>query len=209
MQHLYDADYYLDGVRTKKSCYENYRWLPETSLPMTKRLVEVLGIQPGETLLDFGCARGYTVRALREIGMEAFGYDISKWAIENCDPSVRSYVSNDFGGTVQDYVFCKDCAEHIAEDELKRIVNLLLLSTRKALLFIVPLAKERDGDYVRYEDNLDATHIIRWTLQDWRDFFLDAALPAFRVWPFYHIEGLKPTSATCAKSCGFLLLQRT
>lgn len=173
---------------------------------MAKRLIEVLDIKPGDTLLDFGCARGYTVRALRELGVEAFGYDISQWAIENCDPAVKNYVSSSFGGSIQDFVFMKDCAEHIPVKELARIVELLLLSTRKALLFIVPLAKETDGEYVRPEDNLDVTHVIRWTLKDWQ-YFLNS--PDFSTISTYHIDGLKPTSKSAPQSCGFILLRRT
>jgi hypothetical protein len=29
----YDADYYLDGLNSGKSNYENYSWMPDLTLP--------------------------------------------------------------------------------------------------------------------------------------------------------------------------------
>jgi len=173
---------------------------------MAKRLIEVLDIKPGDTLLDVGCSRGFCVRALRENGVEAFGYDISQWAIENCDPTVKSYVSLNLGECEYDFIWSKDTMEHLTPPELKALANTLTARTRKALLLIVPLAKETDGEYVRPEDNLDVTHVIRWTLKDWFQFLWN---PDFRIVGTYHIDGLKPTSKSAPQSCGFILLRRT
>lgn len=44
-----------------------------------------------KSILFVGCALGFEVRYARERGKEAYGADISKWAIEHADPSVRDY----------------------------------------------------------------------------------------------------------------------
>lgn len=42
-------------------------------------------------VLFVGCARGFEVRYFREKGIESFGIDVSKWAIENCESSVKHF----------------------------------------------------------------------------------------------------------------------
>jgi len=49
-------------------------------------------LQP-RTVLDAGCAKGFLVAALRERGVEAYGFDISEWAISQAPAEVRPYVS--------------------------------------------------------------------------------------------------------------------
>ncbi len=43
------------------------------------------------TVLDAGCACGHLVRALREIGIEAYGIDISEYAVGMAAPEIRDY----------------------------------------------------------------------------------------------------------------------
>lgn len=47
-------------------------------------------IQP-RTVLDAGCALGFLVEALRKLGIEAYGIDISEYAIQNTHPDIRPY----------------------------------------------------------------------------------------------------------------------
>src|SRR4051794_39820567 len=42
-----------------------------------------------ESVLDAGCAMGFLVEALRERGVDAYGIDISSYAIANVHESVR------------------------------------------------------------------------------------------------------------------------
>ena len=46
-----------------------------------------------KTVLDAGCANGYLVRALREKGVDAYGVDISSYAIESADAELRKYLN--------------------------------------------------------------------------------------------------------------------
>lgn len=79
-------------------------------------------------VLDVGCAKGFLVKALRDRGVEAFGVDISTYAIANALESVKPFlVKQDITDTRFEYLpFYKsmdlcvsfDTFEHIPEDKL-------------------------------------------------------------------------------------------
>ena len=50
----------------------------------------VSDVQP-KTVLDAGCAKGFLVEGLRNLGVEAYGVDISDFAIANVDAGIRDY----------------------------------------------------------------------------------------------------------------------
>jgi hypothetical protein len=206
---IFDADYYMSGPQTGKSNYENYQWLPDMTIPMAAKIKKYLGIKPGETLYDYGCARGFVVRAFRIIGVEAFGYDISKWAIENCDPEVQAFVSNDpsIGLMSYDYVLCKDVMEHIPEEELKELVPRLIRSCKRSMLIIVPLAHQEGGSYVCPKDEKDITHKIRWPITKWLK-FLENIDRRLVVTSGYYIPEIKQENTAWEDSCGFFLIRR-
>lgn len=52
-----------------------------------------ISLIPGvKTVFDIGCAKGFLVKALRSLGVEAYGIDVSDYAIELADPGVRPYL---------------------------------------------------------------------------------------------------------------------
>jgi SAM-dependent methyltransferase len=54
----------------------------------------VVASVPGvQTVLDVGCAKGFFVETLRERGLEAWGVDISAYAVECAAPETRPYLS--------------------------------------------------------------------------------------------------------------------
>ncbi len=206
---FYDAAYYLTGPTSGKSNYENYSWKPDLTLPMADWLKRILHIKDGDTVLDFGTARGYLVKALRMRGVNAFGYDSSEWAIQNCDDGVKGYVSSTLPDERFDFINFKDCAEHIHLVELTPLMGKLIGMMRKSMLIIVPLVGE-DGDYLRHEDRSDPSHVIRWDLQGWLDFVHRIASVESNVivTGSWHYPGLKPASLEAPRSCGFIQLTR-
>lgn len=203
----FDADYYLRGPETGKSNYTDYRWLEGRTILMALSIAKYLGMDEGSTVLDFGCARGYTVRAFREIGMDAYGMDTSKWAIENCDPEVKGYVSTDLNSLVYDYVISKDCFEHIPYQELVRIVRFLLSKTSQCLFAVVPLAWTDGGEYAGPRDEKDPSHCIRWELITWIEFLRDMD-NKFTVNGSLYIPGVKDAATQWPRSCGFITARR-
>lgn len=209
MQSPYTEDYYLRGPEKGLSNYVDYRWQEEPTMALARRIAEVLGIEPGESVLDHGCARGYLVKAFRKIGVNAYGFDISEWAIENCDPEVKNLVTTGGLDVHYDHIISKDTLEHLEPIDLMRTADFLLKLAQVSILIMVPLTERVGGQYVRKEDDMDTTHKIRWPLEDWMEFFR-RRIPG-EEWVLqgsWHIPGLKPTSLSHPKSCGFLLLTR-
>lgn len=206
-EDYFDKDYYLNGPATGKSNYADYRWLEDRTILMVLSIAKYLGMEKGSTVLDFGCARGYTVKAFRHIGMDAYGVDTSKWAIENCDPDVKGYVSTDFNSLMYEYVIGKDVCEHIPYQELIRITRFLLSKTSKSLFLVVPLAWADGGEYAGPKDEKDPSHCIRWELLTWMEFLRDMD-NGFTVNGSFYIPGVKDAAIQWPRSCGFLTAKR-
>jgi hypothetical protein len=206
---IFNEDYYLRGPQTGVSNYENYRWVGHLTLPMASAMKKWLGVEEGDTLMDIGTARGYLVKAFRMLNIQAYGYDVSKWAIENCDPDVKEFVSTELmcEPMSYDFICMKDCGEHIEYEQLTKIIPRLIKGTRKAMLVIVPLAGESGGKYICPKDEMDATHKIRWTLPEWLN-FLQSFDRRMVVSGSYYIPGIKEANTAWENSCGFFTIKR-
>ena len=169
---MYDKDYYERGLETGKSLYQNYRWIPELTLPLASFIIEYLGISRQHTILDFGCAKGYLVEAFRLLKRRAWGVDTSTYALSCVNSDVKDFCSLSFRGNgfpeVFDFCIAKDVFEHIPLINLK---DILLSLNSKKLFVVVPLGKE--GEYYSNINNLDITHIICEDEIWWKKLFED------------------------------------
>ena len=168
---FYDEDYYERGIETGKSCYSNYRWMPEQTIPMAMVMVDYLGIKRGQTVLDFGCSKGYLVKALRLLGRDACGVDVSDYAISNCDPQVKNRCvikAGQYFEDIDNFDFCiaKDVFEHIEEEDIQKELNRIRANK---MLAVIPLGE--NGMYRAPSNNLDKSHKICKSEQWWVDTF--------------------------------------
>jgi len=159
MDELYDEDYFERGIETGKSCYQNYRWMPEATMSMAMTMIDLLGIKKDDTILDYGCALGYLVKAFRLLHRNAWGVDVSEYAIRNIDPAVKPYCSRwpfpTHPQLIFDFGIAKDVFEHIYPEELFILLRTTL-SVRK-LFVVVPLGE--NGKYFATPNDFDVTHI--------------------------------------------------
>ena len=50
--------------------------------------IKHFGLEPGSRVLDVGAAKGFLVKELLDLGIDAYGADISEYAVTNCHPDV-------------------------------------------------------------------------------------------------------------------------
>jgi hypothetical protein len=74
-----------------------------------RRIAAIPGVR---SVLDVGCAKGFLVRELRAVGVEAWGIDVSGYAISRADEDTRPWLSvgslRDIGSGVR-YDLCHVC----------------------------------------------------------------------------------------------------
>lgn len=208
MNNVFDEDYFMRGKQSGKSLYEDYRWMPELTVPMVEKIIAHLGIQKSETVLDFGCARGYVVRAFYELGYRAIGVDISEWAIENADPVAKPFLIKttermQVPTTTFDWVIAKDVLEHI--QYVSGVVQALMDCAVKGVFAVVPLSQFRGAKYVVEDYEKDVTHVQRLPLLNWVEMFLHRG---WRVEASFRVPGVKDNYAQYPRGNGFLTVRR-
>ena len=203
--HLFTKDYYEDGVRKGISGYENYRWLPEQTIAMCREIANFIGINKNDKILDFGCAKGFIVKALNILGYDCYGCDISEYAIQNADPQTEDKVflcTSVNNIAPYDIIIAKDTLEHIDYATLPGLLQGLAQKC-KTLFVVVPLGK--DGLYCAPEYEADITHVIRENKQWWEESFKNAGFKVMKS--KYLVKGIKDQWAHYPEANGFFLLR--
>jgi SAM-dependent methyltransferase len=205
----FNSDYFERGPESGVSCYSNYRWLAEKTIKVAMTYIDYLGIPRNASVLDFGCAKGYYVKALRILSRDAWGCDVSKYALSQADfdtspflvecgedespiPFLRKF----------DYIISKDVLEHLSESQILSFLEDAKTFTPRKMLIIVPLSYK--GKYVIPEDEFDVTHKIRKDKNEWIKLLTSTAweLDNFT----YRIEGIKDHQSVYKQGVGFFTL---
>jgi ubiquinone/menaquinone biosynthesis C-methylase UbiE len=81
------GELYFDGPRTYG--YGGYRY-DGRWVPVAEDIVRHFKLKPGDRILDVGAAKGFLVKDLMKVcpGLEAFGLEISEYALMHCEPEV-------------------------------------------------------------------------------------------------------------------------
>tara|TARA_Y200000002_G_C22503539_1_gene588272 strand:- start:103 stop:768 length:666 start_codon:yes stop_codon:yes gene_type:complete len=170
MKNKFNKDYFTDGIAKGISCYENYRWIPELTYPMANSFYTFLNLKKNSNVLEYGCANGFLVKCLKDFGVNAYGIDISNYAISNCPIDISKNVSvitnnnvnkalkkTNFRKKKFDWVISKDVLEHIKPTDLNIILKQISRITKK-MFVIVPLGDNNKYRIKQY--HLDKTHIV-------------------------------------------------
>lgn len=177
MEEIYNEDYYENGEATGLSCYENYRWIPELTIPLAYSFLKGTVLDDSDNVLDFGCAKGYLVKAFRLLGVNAFGADISEYAISCADSDTKKFIFHVSDADVSwianensvSALMTKDVLEHMTEDAIDKLLSSLSDTFVSKMIHVIPLGdlgKFRIDDYHR-----DVTHIQIQNEQWWMEKF--------------------------------------
>jgi 2-polyprenyl-3-methyl-5-hydroxy-6-metoxy-1,4-benzoquinol methylase len=173
----YDADYFERGVKSNWS--GGYSWrgfeglFRQTAAFLTETFAEA------DAFLDAGCAKGFLVRALREAGKDARGFDHSPWAIEHADAATKPFLT--LAGA-DDFDFAPGCdvltafslLESLTEEQIASFLRRARGHTRQALLAVVSsFDSEREIESYRRASR-DLSQITLRTRAWWREQFVAA-----------------------------------
>jgi cyclopropane fatty-acyl-phospholipid synthase-like methyltransferase len=127
-----------------------------------------------KSILDVGCATGMSVWVFRRLlGLEAYGVDVSPYAITNGVSSIRSYLACAdltvealrFPRTRFDLVVSYDAFEHMPEEALPHLLNRIFALTDKAIFGIYvldePIAMWHNWFHKPHPDHL-CEHTSAW-----------------------------------------------
>jgi len=171
----FNKEYFEDGIVTGKSCYTNYRWIPELTIPMSYRFAQAIDLKEDQSILEIGCSKGYMVKGLRLLGFDAYGIDVSEYAIEHVDAEVRNFCKLTNEDTPVpfkqhfDWVVTKDTLEHVPTEGLHSIMKNYTDRCDK-MYHVIPLG-ETEGKFRIPEYHLDASHIQIHHEDWWVDLF--------------------------------------
>jgi SAM-dependent methyltransferase len=135
---LYDEGYYQNGC--SEDGYEEYGrhepWLSHFGNAAKK----IVRRYKPKTAVDVGCAFGLIIEALCDLGVDAYGFDISPFAISNARTdmtdrlrvhSILEPVPLRAGGKKYDLAICIEVLEHLPPEQAETaIANLCAASDR-------------------------------------------------------------------------------
>jgi len=127
---------------------------------IAERIVQ--DMQP-RSVLDVGCAKGFLVEALRDRGVEAFGLDVSEYAISECREDIRPYcwVGSALDPFPQRYdlIVCMEVLEHLPKRDAEMAVANLCKYADDILFSSTP------------DDFIECTHINVQPFEYWAGLF--------------------------------------
>lgn len=169
---FFDKHYYESGPQSGKSLYQNYRWIPELTIPLAYHILTYINYKPGDTIMDFGCAKGYLTHAFRLLGADAWGVDISEYAINEAPREIQPYIKQikpyEDDWKYCDHMICKDILEHIPYEYIDKQMEIIR-SKSKTIFAIIPVGFNDKYIIPAYE--LDESHHIRESTKWWKDKF--------------------------------------
>ena len=175
MSQIFNREYYAVGLGD--SPYERSGpWL-HLFHGMADHIKEE--IQP-QSVLDAGCAMGMLVECLRDLGIEAFGFDISDYALAQARDDIKEFL---WEGSVTDpllrrydLIVAIEVLEHMPSEMAKQAIENLCAHTDQILFSSTP------------DDFSEPTHINVQPPESWaalfaregfiRDFDFDASFVA-------------------------------
>lgn len=131
-----------------------------------------------KTVLDVGCGTGQLVKQLRVLGIDAYGVEISKDALEMADSDIKPflkkgdiidipYKNNEF-----DLVMTFDVLEHVERAKIRRAIEETIRVSKK---YIFHKVYTRENLWIRWFHGHDMSHISIFSKRRWMKFFMQCA----------------------------------
>lgn len=134
--------------------------------------IVILLFQP-TSVLDVGCAYGYSVDRLNQLGVPTKGIDISSLAISRADKGVRPFLTQGvawdlpYGDKEFDLIYSSGMLEHIEEDKLEKTISEFKRVSNRGLLGIAVT----DDESSKVDE--DSSHSKLLSIKEWDKLFSD------------------------------------
>lgn len=138
LMSVYDKDYFekTNYKNYTRGIYRAWHWIRYLALGMW------LKMSGCRRVLDFGCADGISVASFRMLGIEAWGCDISEYAISKAPTWIKRFIwigdleGKRFDKKYFDCIVSFDVLEHIPPSTLEKTINKIRTLSKHALLGI-------------------------------------------------------------------------
>jgi len=124
--------------------------------------------------LDVGCGTGRLVRWLRFFGIEAYGVEISKAALDLADNRVKPYLKQGdilnlpYKNDQFDLVVTYEVFEHIEKSKIKKAAQEIIKVSKKYVLNKIYTV---ENDWINYFHAVDYSHISVLSKKYWQELF--------------------------------------
>jgi len=172
----YDADYFEHGI--KSNWLRGYHWTEFAGLFRETARLLVEGFSEAKSFLDVGCAKGFLVRALREVGVDAWGCDHSRFALDGAHDAIAPYLIESCATQLRpertfDVVVAMNVLESLTEEQLNRFLKSALGWTEQAIVAVIATDEESE-ESTRASHDRDLSRILRRPRAWWHEQFLRA-----------------------------------
>jgi glycosyltransferase involved in cell wall biosynthesis len=171
----FDADYFEHGI--KSNWESGYHWRDFASLFRETAQFLVAMFPEAASFLDAGCAKGFLVRALRELGKDAWGFDHSAWALERAEELAHPFLqladtaSVDFGRPFN-ILLAFSLFESLTETQAEEFLQRARTWTRDALVAVVLVCESEEPKSAPAITDRDLSHITSRSRNWWHDLLL-------------------------------------
>jgi ubiquinone/menaquinone biosynthesis C-methylase UbiE len=179
---------YFDGSR--EYGYGGYRY-DGRWVKIAEDMIQHWGLKPGMRVLDVGCAKGFLVKDFMIAcpGLEAFGLDISEYAMLHCEPEVvgRLHLGNalrlPFPDQSFDAVVCINTVHNLVHGECVQAVKEIERVARGGKAYI-QVDSYRDAEEKKVFEDWVLTAYTHYYPDGWRKLYAEASYTGDYYWTF-------------------------
>lgn len=203
---FYNEDYYERGKETGKGWLSNYHWMPRRTFKEAFAFIDTLNLDENSYILDWGGAKGFIVRALRELEIKADVCDISDYALQFAPNGSWNCSRDESWEEHRDqytHIIIKDTLEHLTKNQLQEMLQKFKIVAPK-IMCVIPMGD--NGIYRIPEYSVEVSHLIAEDENWWRNEFWKGGWRVVKE--CYHVPGLKDTWAHIEKGNYVFVLEK-
>ena len=176
---------FFDGSRSQGygGYYDWKRWVP-----VAKHMIEHYNLGPDSSILDVGCAKGFTLFAFQQLlpSLKVAGIDVSQYAIENAPESVRPYLKAadakklPYPDKSFDFVLSVNTVHNLNLEECKEAIREIERVKKSFAFLTVDAYRDEEEKNRMMMWNLTAQTIL--SVDEWKKLFAEVGYTGDYYW---------------------------